>query len=354
MWGREGPLMNGRMRAFVHAFIMCVTISLSFFAKNEISKNKHLQHAKKEMVTFRALEDGSSKKKIIRRGVLVRRKDSPAVMLICHGFMCDKDDIGFLRHFWPDYDVMTFDFRAHGELINGQCCSFGYNEKYDVKGAVDFIRSHPALKNKPILVYGFSMGAVSAIEAQAHYGDLFKGMILDCPFDTTDNIIQRSIEQMTFSFFGYEFGLPGRSILQRYAYHPYVQSIIKFALKAIAKMDATQINTCMRKVTPVESIKRVTIPVFIISCLKDKKVPEDAVRAVYQAASSDLKCLWLTDGKDHFGSYFKDPEKYIYKVRKFAQKVLNGPPYKGQGHKIVKDSLMPCKDTIGFELGVDL
>ena len=183
---------------------------------------KYFNGAEQEVVLFYAQESDNSLKKIVRKGVLMRRKNSEAVMLVCHGFMCDTKDVSFLRNFWPDLDVFIFDFRAHGELTQGQCCSFGYNEKYDVKGAVDFLRSHPALKNKPLLVYGFSMGAVSAIEAQAHFGNLFAGIILDCPFDTTDNIIRRAIQQMKFSFFGYEFGFPCVSLLERYAYHPYV------------------------------------------------------------------------------------------------------------------------------------
>lgn len=292
---------------------------------------------KKESITFSVLESATSKNKIMRKGILVTRKDAAANVLICHGYMCNKRDIDFLRYLlFPKYNVLTFDFRAHGELTQGQCCSFGYNEKYDVKGAVDFIKAHPELKDKPLLVYGFSMGAVSAIEAQAHEGNLFDGMILDCPFDTTDNLINHAIEQMKLSIFGFEFGMPGRSLLRRYAYHPYVQSMIKFALKTIAKIDVTQVNTCMHKVTPVESIKRVTVPCFIIGCKNDEKVPEEAVRSIY-ANAAGTKWLWITDGFCHFGSLFFNPEGYAEMVQRFAHKVITKSFKESKRQKIIQD-----------------
>src|SRR5262249_51019337 len=56
-------------------------------------------------------------KRIERNGVLVRYKDAIATVLICHGFMCDKFDVSFLRRLFKKgrYNVMSFDFRAHGE-----------------------------------------------------------------------------------------------------------------------------------------------------------------------------------------------------------------------------------------------
>ena len=97
---------------------------------------------------------------------------------------------------------MTFDFRAHGEHCDGQRCTFGRDEHLDVITAAHFLKNHPHLKNKPVIVYGFSMGAVAAIEAQAKDNSLFSAMILDCPFDSSENIIKRSLESMQFTFFG--------------------------------------------------------------------------------------------------------------------------------------------------------
>ncbi len=132
-------------------------------------------------------------KKIERNGLLVQYEDAKATVLICHGFMCDKIDAGFLRQLFPrgEYNIMSFDFRAHGENVCDQYCTLGRDEAYDVIAAAKFLKHHPALKGKPLFAYGFSMGAVAAIEAQAKDESLFAAMILDCPFDSAENVIKR-------------------------------------------------------------------------------------------------------------------------------------------------------------------
>ena len=49
-----------------------------------------------KVVIYPQLESGSAKR-IIRKGVLTRFDDAQATILMCHGFMCDKFDIGILR-----------------------------------------------------------------------------------------------------------------------------------------------------------------------------------------------------------------------------------------------------------------
>ena len=40
------------------------------------------------------------------------------------------------------------------------------------------------------------MGAAAAIIAQAREKNLFDAMMLDCPFDSTDKLIERGINQL--------------------------------------------------------------------------------------------------------------------------------------------------------------
>ncbi len=283
-----------------------------------------------EEVTFLARENADSDKHIERKGILKITPGAKATILICHGFMCNKFDIGFLRFIFNDYNVFTFDLRGHGEMAENQCCTFGYNERFEVKAAAEFLKNHEKLKDQPIIAYGFSMGAVAATLAQADDNNLFTGMILDCPFDSSDNLIERALDQMKVSVFGYEVSLPGSSLLKSYAYTPYIQTLIKYFFKAISKLDATQVNTCIYPVDTTQAVKEIRIPLFIIGCFNDEKVPFSALRSIYDAAASPYKKLWLTKGDRHYDSVFRDPERYKAELVSWILKVLD----KNTSHRV--------------------
>ena len=323
----------------VPLILLCIVLSGGVQAgqKNESKKLKYVTDGTQELVSFTARENVFSDKKITRKGILIKRPKAKGTVLICHGYMCDKYDVNFLHVMFKDYNTMTFDFRAHGEDRDGQCCTFGRDESYDVVGAAQFIKSQPELKNVPLIVYGFSMGAVAAIIAQAREKNLFDVMILDCPFDSTDKLIERGINQLKISLFGYEMPFPGTSILKVYAYNPYVQSLIKSIMRTFTKIDTVNINTCISPVYPEEAIKYVTVPCFFIGCVNDDKAPEEAVLAVYRGAQGFKRCWIDREGERHFDTIFKQMHRYFYKVDRFIQKVLDGSYLKKKKEKITKD-----------------
>lgn len=331
-----------------------------------------IKNAVVEKVVFYPHGGTFATKNIERNGVLVRYEDAQATILMCHGFSCDKFDTAFLRRLFPRgrFNVMNFDFRAHGEKKGNQYCTLGSDEAYDVIAAAQFIRNHPDLKKKPLYVYGFSMGAVAAIEAEAkieeqraktvipnsvamaidahatieergagHHpqGTLFDAMILDCPFDSAENVIKRGLEQLKFSLFGYTFSVPGRQMLQKYAFHPYVQSLLRIILKAVANMDSRDISMRVFPVDPVKTIAKIAVPICLIHCKKDEKVSIDGIKAVYNNSKASYKTLWITNGRNHFDSFFYNPEKYTEHVRNFLEQALAGSIYHEKKQEIVVD-----------------
>lgn len=292
-----------------------------------------------ENITLYAQETVNSTKKIARKGTLISFKGAKATIIIAHGYMCNKFDVGFLRNIFPHgkYNFLTFDFRAHGEEVSGQHCTLGSDEAYDVMAAAKFIRNHPELQKKPLYAYAFSMGAVATIEAQAKDGSLFDALILDCPFDSSENVIKHCVDNMKFSVLGYEFLIPGRSILQKYAFHPYVQSLIKTLLKSVAHLDPRKIETNVCPVYPAKSAANLKVPCFFIHCKNDEKVPVDAIKAVYNGAVGP-KMLWLTNGRNHYDSYFYNPEKYVERVRQFVDQVMAGQWKNAKDQLIIEDT----------------
>jgi alpha-beta hydrolase superfamily lysophospholipase len=102
----------------------------------------------------------------------------------------------------------------------------GKNEPYDIKGAVRYLKSNPALAKLPLLAYGFSMGAVSLIEAQAKFDNLFDALLLDCPFDATTTVLKRVLERLRIRILGYELGLPAQNFFNSF-FFAQVQNLIR-------------------------------------------------------------------------------------------------------------------------------
>ena len=297
-----------------------------------------IPHAIVEQVQLFSKVHEDSDERIERKGVLVRYPNADGTILICHGFMCDKFDVAFLRNLFPKkkFNIMTFDFRAHGENTDGQICTFGKSEALDVQTAANFLRQHPALQSIPLFVYGFSMGSVAAIEAQSK-DPLFDAMILDCPFDSSKNLIRNGLSKMKITLFGKEFDIPGRETLEKYAFHPYVQTFLKLVLKTIAKMDTKNIQTNICPVSPKKSIRKVTIPCFFIHCKNDELVPVDAIKKIYERAPG-YKDLWITEGRRHYDSPFYDPEVYAHKIKAFLYKIINKEYDPSLGGAIIENS----------------
>jgi hypothetical protein len=88
-------------------------------------------------------------------------------------------------------------------------------------------------------------------------------------------------------------------------------------------MDATKMRTNFCPVHPIESIKKITVPVFFIHCKNDEKVSVDQVKAVYSGAAG-WKRMWLTNGRRHCDSAIFNPEGYAQRVREFCNNVVDG------------------------------
>lgn len=308
---------------------------------------KYVPDATEEIVTFSAQECEGSEKTIMRRGMLMIRENAPATIIIAHGFMANAyDALTFRPILFDGYNTLVFDFRAHGENAEGQICTFGKNEAFDVIGAVKFVKSHPRLKYKPIIMYGFSMGAMATLEAHRQDPDLFSPKakiapvvagIYDCPGRSSDDIIQKGLDNIKFSLFGYEFGIPFKEFIKSISYHWLVQPILKTIFKFLARMDSTQINTQLQPFYPVESAKYVKTPSLFIICKNDEKVSPEQLIDVYRNVPASYKRCWIANGRRHFDPFWFNPEKYTYKVRRFIKKVLENDLSWRQPEKIIRD-----------------
>jgi hypothetical protein len=181
-----------------------------------INKKKWCENQKKYFkpnslfypITFKCQKNKEEIDKFIdRHGYVSINVKAKANILLCHGFTTNKEDMSLLRCLLNNYNIISFDFRAHGENISFQSCTLGCDEKYDVLGVIDYIKNDKNLNNLPLFVYGFSMGAVASILAESENPYLFKGAIWDCPFESTNELRDLILEQLKINCNSYNIGI---------------------------------------------------------------------------------------------------------------------------------------------------
>ncbi|MDU2063466.1 MAG: alpha/beta fold hydrolase [Sporomusaceae bacterium] len=118
-------------------------------------------------------------------GWLLPAKENKGTIIFAHGYRQNRlqDDVPGLSLgqalVAQGYNVVLFDFRNSGESA-GSLTSVGELEVRDLLGAVDFVKSRQDL-NQSITLFGFSMGAATAIVAGSEESAV-KAVIADSPF----------------------------------------------------------------------------------------------------------------------------------------------------------------------------
>ncbi len=324
---------NIHLKIYICTFTVCLAATFTPEANAfGLMSTQQEVTSRVEPISFESPKCEGSDETITRKGFFTIRDNAKATLLICHGYSCDKHDVSFIRTFFPNFNVMVFDFRAHGEHDDEQECTLGKEEANDVLAAARFLQSRPEVQGKKLFAYGFSMGAASLIEAQAKQ-PVFDGLILDCPFASSESVIAKGLEGLKFRIFGYTFDMPGKRLLQRHAFNPYVQPLLKVLFRVMANWDSTVINTNIQAISPVQSIKKINIPCLFIHCINDEKVTVRAVKRIYNGATG-FKRLWLTSGRRHYDSIFYHPEEYAKRTNGFLEEVLSGSLYRHRRQEI--------------------
>lgn len=88
------------------------------------------------------------------------------------------------------YNILMFDFRNSGES-EGNLTSVGQFEVRDLLGAVDFVKTRPQI-SREIILYGFSMGASTAILAGAREPAV-NAVIADSPFADLSSYLNNNL-----------------------------------------------------------------------------------------------------------------------------------------------------------------
>jgi len=230
------------------------------------------------------------------RGWLIHSKKSKGVIICLHGYPANKSDIlPFVSFLYPDFSLLLFDFRAHGES-EGKITYFGLKEFMDVKAAIDFIRSRDDIKDMKIGIWGYSLGGAVGIIAASKYDGIIGAIVTDSAFANFPEMITYYYKNLgplryIFSFLS---RLLGRCVL----------------------------GADFIKNSPEYFIEGLKSPILIIHSREDDFVPYQHAQRLFNKAPQPKK-LYTMEGK-HTGLDRAFTDEYQRIVKKFFIKYL--PP----------------------------
>lgn len=215
-------------------------------------------------------------------------------IIICHGFHDDKGSCMNICCFLHSagYNVLMFDFRAHGKS-EGKYCSLGHHEYKDFESAILWLSERGFT---PIGAIGVSMGGTTAFITQARSKKL-RAVVSDGAY--------LSFSSAVTSFARANFKAP------KYPFIP--PAIWTAALRLKFNPYRLNLTNIMPKISPR--------PVFIIHGALDRAVrPKDAY-ALFEHAK-EPKELWIVEGAQHCGAYNTAKDEYEQRVISFFDSYL--------------------------------
>ena len=213
--------------------------------------------------------------------------DRPVVVMT-HGLGANKQDFLVVSRMINamNYNVVTFDFRAHGDS-EGHTCSLGVTEAYDIKAAHDLAVAE--FPGKPVYAWSTSLRAAATLRAAAEF-QIFEKIVVDATFSSVKHLAWET----KFRYLGPL--APAAWNLSRLWYFVYVGQDIE-------------------NIGPEYDISNLqNIPVFLIHGSNDPIIPFAESKRLHAAAVVGTE-LWIVEGAGHSASFLNID--YSQKVDEF-------------------------------------
>ncbi|NLE58161.1 MAG: alpha/beta fold hydrolase [Planctomycetes bacterium] len=229
-------------------------------------------------------------------GWFIPQSGASRTIVICHGAGANKGNfvwfLGSLTR--PDYNVVFFDFRAHGSS-DGRTTTYGIRERRDVTAVVDWLKRERPAQSQVIVGLGSSQGAMALALAAAE-DERIDAVILDSPFSSPCDLAHYHARRVP-------------------VIGPVFVSII------LAGMSA-QTGTDFFNTSAVEALSRLgSHPVMVIHGDEDIGMPASHPQALYDAAPGPRE-IWFGPGP-HSNIVTADPRAYEQRVFAFLDANLS-------------------------------
>ena len=195
-------------------------------------------------------------------------------VLVCHGLGANKaNHLILAQSLVPaGYNVLVFDFRAHGES-EGQLASFGDLERRDVLGAVRWLRQNHPAQAVEIFGVGASMGAAALIAAAADRSPEGQAIAALAVYGTYDDLA----------------GLADSVAISRFP-RP-LRWLVHYLAVPMASLQA---GTNLSQFSPASAVRTLwPRPILVIHGVQDEIIDFEHGRRLFDAASPPKLRFWI-------------------------------------------------------------
>lgn len=235
------------------------------------------------------------------RGFLVpsRRPTPRFVAVLVHGLFrgaCELETVGsMLRELGGE--VLLLELRNHGGSGRSHA-TFGRDESQDVVAAVQFLRRRPDARERPLILFGVSLGTAAVMIASPRI-ERIAGVVLDAPIVDLEATGDRMLAGIAKHS---QFDLPIPRPLR---------AVILFGADHFGGVDFARSDTAA-------SLCRISpkIPILLIAAGQDDRVPLEEAQALFAKLPTepDRKQLWTVDSATHGKVWEVEPEEYRKRV----------------------------------------
>jgi fermentation-respiration switch protein FrsA (DUF1100 family) len=232
----------------------------------------------------------------ILRGWFVPAVRPRGTVVFCHGRAGSKaPDLIYVPQFRQHgFNVLLFDFRAHGES-DGTQSSLVYYERQDLLAAIAYLRKRGI---EQVGLMGFSMGAAVAI-ATAPLSEAVRAVIADSAFAEVRTIAVTYLQQR---------GIP----------RPLASGLATLIIWAAG----LRLGCHLPDADPLRWVGRIAPrPLLLIHGGQDEGIPVSDAQRLYEAAS-EPKELWIAPEAEHRCADKVRPEEYMSRVLGFFDRWL--------------------------------
>jgi uncharacterized protein len=230
-------------------------------------------------------------------GLLFRRPRAQANVVICHGYKSIKELSYAFVDLFPEWNILLFDFRAHGQS-EGSMTSIGCNEYKDVIAAAKFLKEqvNDGLQ-RPCIVLGVSMGGAASLKAAEQDPGLCDALIIDSSYTRLDSTVQKAFAV--------------KSNLPQFPFYLIIRSMFEYFS-----------HCSMDQMAPCEIVKNINQPIFFIHSCDDSYVSPKNTLRLYTNVKNKKSKLWIAPSCRHGWLHSYQSDTYKHKVIKFLKRTV--------------------------------
>jgi pimeloyl-ACP methyl ester carboxylesterase len=191
-----------------------------------------------------------------------------------------------------NYNVLMFDY-GYVNPSNNRLMTGGVQESKELLGAIDYVKQ---TTSGSIYIWGFSMGAGTALQTALQQNGDISGMILDSTFLLNSDTLYQNMNQVVH--------------MPKYPSLP----LVRLFFPLLNGVSLHQVP--YTKVTTTSY----TMPIFMIHGTDDNKAPYSLVESMFKQQHNSASKLWILPNAQHELLYRAEPKTYVSRTLDF----LNG------------------------------